>query len=79
MGFLSLQNIVLGLIEGGIYGLLAVGIVLVYRGSRVLNFAQGEIGTIGLFVAWFLVTDRGYPWPRARRQGPRRSTDNPGR
>lgn len=62
MGFLSLQNVVLGLIEGGIYGLLAVGIVLVYRGSRVLNFAQGEIGTIGLFVAWYLTTDRGYPW-----------------
>lgn len=62
MGFLSLQNVVLGLVEGGIYGLLAVGIVLVYRGSRVLNFAQGEIGTIGLFVAWYLMTDRGFPW-----------------
>lgn len=62
MGFLSLQNVVLGLIEGGIYGLLAVGIVLVYRGSRVLNFAQGEIGTIGLFVAWYLHTERELPW-----------------
>ncbi|HUF33882.1 MAG TPA: branched-chain amino acid ABC transporter permease [Acidimicrobiales bacterium] len=56
------QNLVLGLVYGGIYGLLAVGIVLVYRGSRVLNFAQGEIGTIGLFVAWYLNTDRGLPW-----------------
>lgn len=62
MSFLTLQNVVLGIVEGSIYGLLAVGIVLVYRGSRVLNFAQGEIGTTGLFVAWYLITDRGYPW-----------------
>jgi branched-chain amino acid transport system permease protein len=62
MSFLSGQNIVLGLVEGGIYGLLAVGIVLVYRGSRVLNFAQGEIGTVALIVAWYVTTDRGMPW-----------------
>jgi len=57
-----LQNIVLGLVYGGIYGLFAVGIVLVYRGSRVLNFAQGEIGTFGLYAAWWLSTERGLPW-----------------
>ena len=57
-----LQNIVLGLVYGGIYGLFAVGIVLVYRGSRVLNFAQGEIGTFGLFAAWWLTQERGLPW-----------------
>ena len=62
MGFLNGQNLVLGIVEGGIYGLLAVGIVLVYRGSRVLNFAQGEIGTVALIVAWYVSTDRGLPW-----------------
>jgi branched-chain amino acid transport system permease protein len=62
MGWLNGQNLVLGLVEGGIYGLLAVGIVLVYRGSRVLNFAQGELGTVALIVAWYLTTDRGLPW-----------------
>lgn len=62
MSIFNGQNIVLSLVYGGIYGLLAVGIVLVYRGSRVLNFAQGEVGTLGLFVAWYLVTDRGFPW-----------------
>ncbi|HVE63960.1 MAG TPA: branched-chain amino acid ABC transporter permease [Mycobacteriales bacterium] len=56
------QNLVLALVYGGIYGLLAVGIVLVYRGSRVLNFAQGEVGTVGLFVAYFLITKQGLPW-----------------
>lgn len=56
------QVVVLGLISGGIYGLFAVGVVLVYRGSGSLNFAQGEIGTFGLYVAWFVVTDQGLPW-----------------
>lgn len=56
------EVVVLGLIAGGIYGLFAVGTVLVYRGSRVLNFAQGEIGAMCCFLAWFLVTEKGLPW-----------------
>jgi branched-chain amino acid transport system permease protein len=56
------QVIVLGLIAGGIYAIFAVGIVLLYRGTGVLNFAGGELGTAGLFVASYLVTDRGAPW-----------------
>src|SRR5580698_4212923 len=38
--------VVQGLIVGLSYGLLAVGLVLVYRTNRVLNFAQGQIGVI---------------------------------
>lgn len=56
------QTLVLGLIAGGIYGLFAVAIVLIYRGSGVLNFALGEIGTASLYVAWYLITDQGWPW-----------------
>ena len=56
------QVLVLGLLSGGIYALFAVGIVLVYRGSRVLNFAQGEVGTAGLFFATWLVVDHHLPW-----------------
>lgn len=56
------QAIIVGLVSGGIYGLFALGVVLVYRGSGALNFAQGEIGTAGLFLAWWVVTDQGLPW-----------------
>lgn len=59
------QALVSGVVVGGIYGLLALGIVLVYKGSRVLNFAQGEIGTFSLFIAWYLVDASqglGLPW-----------------
>lgn len=56
------QVLVLGLISGGIYALFALSVVMVYRGTGVLSFAQGEIGTASLFVAAWLVTDHGLPW-----------------
>lgn len=56
------QVLVFGVVNGTIFALLAVGIVLVYRGSGAINFAQGEIGTASLFAAWYVSTDRGLPW-----------------
>jgi ABC-type branched-subunit amino acid transport system ATPase component/branched-subunit amino acid ABC-type transport system permease component len=43
---------VLGLGAGGVYALTAQGLVLIYRGSGVVNFAQGAIGMIGAYVAY---------------------------
>lgn len=51
-----------GIVNGAIYGLLAVGIVLIYRGTKVISFAQGEIGTFSLYLAWLVTTERGLPW-----------------
>ncbi|MGH2684907.1 MAG: branched-chain amino acid ABC transporter permease [Actinomycetota bacterium] len=48
------QALVNGIIFGAPYSLLALGVVLVYKGSRVFNFAQGEFGTVGAFVALLL-------------------------
>jgi branched-chain amino acid transport system permease protein len=56
------QVLVLGLISGGIYALFALGVVLVHRGTGVLTFAGGEVGTAAIFFAAFLVTDSGLPW-----------------
>ena len=39
--------IVLGTIIGLTYGLLAVGLVLIYRTNRIINFAHGQIGAFG--------------------------------
>ena len=41
--FTLVQGVILGLN----YGLLALGLVLIYRTSRVLNFAQGQLGVVG--------------------------------
>jgi branched-chain amino acid transport system permease protein len=53
------QVLVLGLIAGAIYALVALGVVLVYRGTGVLTFAQGEIGTVALFFAASLSVGHG--------------------
>jgi ABC-type branched-subunit amino acid transport system ATPase component/ABC-type branched-subunit amino acid transport system permease subunit len=36
--------VVLGLIEGASYGMLAAGLVLIYRSNKIINFAHGEVG-----------------------------------
>jgi branched-chain amino acid transport system permease protein len=49
-----LKDLVFGLFEGATYGMLAVGLVLVYKGTRVFNFAQGEFGTVGAFLVYWM-------------------------
>lgn len=56
-------SLVVGLISGGIYGLYALGLVLVYKGSGVLNFAHAEIGTCALLLAHVLIVDHDLPYP----------------
>jgi branched-chain amino acid transport system permease protein len=58
-----LQHLVTGLSSGGIYGLLALAIVIVHRASGVINFAQGELATLSAFLCWTLI-DHGWSfWP----------------
>lgn len=47
---ISFPIVTLGFVQGMAYGLLAVGIVLVYRANKVINFAHGEIGAFGAAV-----------------------------
>ena len=49
---LALQFIATGLLVGGIYSLIAVSIVLVYKATRIFNFAVGEMLTLGGFVCY---------------------------
>ena len=42
----------LGLGLGALYSLASQGLMVVYRGSGVLNFAHGAIGMVGAYVAW---------------------------
>ena len=57
-----MQPIILGLISGSIYALIALGIALVYKSSRVLNFAQAEIGTLTLYATYGVTVSLGLPW-----------------
>ena len=58
-----LQLTVSGLTNGAIYALVAVGFVLIYKASDVINFAQGEFLLVGAYVAAFLIGDLGLAWP----------------
>jgi branched-chain amino acid transport system permease protein len=57
-----MQPIVLGVIAGSIYALIAAGITLVYKASRVLNFAQAEIGTATLYLTYWVTVHEHLPW-----------------
>ncbi len=47
-----LQNVVSGLETGALYALAALGLVLIFRTSDVINFAQGDIAMFNAFVAY---------------------------
>ncbi len=52
---------VIGITLGGIYALAAIGLVLIYRVSGVLNFAQGAVSMFSAFVAYQVSTVMGFP------------------
>ena len=56
-----LQQVVSGLATGGIFASLALALVLIYRATRVINFAQGEMGMFAAFIALWLI-DSGWPY-----------------
>jgi branched-chain amino acid transport system permease protein len=45
--------VISGVMNGAIYGLVALGFVLVYKASAVLNFAQGYMLLLGAYLFWF--------------------------
>ena len=49
------QLMLTGLMVGGIYGLVALGFVLIYKGTRIFNFAQGELLMLGAFFFWAML------------------------
>ena len=57
-----LKFAVIGVFQGATYGLLAVGIVLVYKGTRTFNFAQGEFGTVAAYITFALFANAGLPY-----------------
>ncbi len=46
------QTLVIGIVAGCGYGLIALGLTLVYKSSGIFNFAQGEFGTVAVFALW---------------------------
>ncbi len=60
---LFLQLTISGMTNGAVYALVALGFVLIYKSSDVINFAQGELLLVGAYLAFFFVAQLGLAWP----------------
>jgi branched-chain amino acid transport system permease protein len=56
-----IQLLITGVSVGVIYGLIAVGFVLIYKSSQIFNFAQGEMVMIGSYLMWSVLVLYGAP------------------
>jgi branched-chain amino acid transport system permease protein len=59
---IALQLLFTGLGVGSIYALVALGFVLIYRATHVVNFAQGDFAMLGAFSMVVLCVDLGLPY-----------------
>lgn len=51
-----------GMVLGSLYSLVAMGLILVYRGNRIINFAQAQLGAVPAVIALLLIAKRGVPY-----------------
>jgi len=52
-----LQQVVAGLGNGGIYALMALALVLIYRSTHIVNFGQGEMAMASTYLCWSLINN----------------------
>ena len=55
----NLQLLLNGMATGAIYALVALGLVITYKATEVLNFAHGDVLMASAFVAWALIVEWG--------------------
>ena len=53
------QAVINGLLIGGIYALVSIGVTLIFGVVKIVNFAQGEFVMIGMYITFFLATQIG--------------------
>ena len=56
------QVLASGISQGCVYGLIALGFVLIYKATEVVNFAQGDLMMIGMFIAFTFLNILGMPY-----------------
>jgi branched-chain amino acid transport system permease protein len=53
------QAVINGLLIGGIYALVSIGVTLIFGVVKVVNFAQGEVVMVGMYISYFVATTFG--------------------
>ena len=56
-----LQLVISGIAVGGIYSLMALGFVLIFKASAVVNFGPGELVLFGAYIAWATILNMKLP------------------
>ena len=59
------QILISGLSQGCVYGLIALGFVLIYKATEMVNFAQGDLMMLGAFVAYTFISVLEFPFTLA--------------
>jgi len=57
-----LQLVINGLVVGSIYSLVALGFVIIYKATKVVNFAQGELVMVGAYICFSLTVQAHLPF-----------------
>jgi branched-chain amino acid transport system permease protein len=61
-----IQVLITGILIGGVYSLVSLPVVMIYKSSKIFNFAQGSIVMGGAWIAWYFMDPSrglGLPWP----------------
>jgi branched-chain amino acid transport system permease protein len=54
-----LQSVLSGILVGGVYALIGIGLTIIFGVMRVINFAQGDLLMLGMYVTWYIFTKTG--------------------
>ena len=65
-----LQALAAGLSVGAIYGLMCVGLALIFGVMRVINFAQGDFMMLGMYAAYYIFISLGVQFAFGTTFGP---------
>lgn len=57
--------IIIGLVNGSVYGMAASGLVVTYQATGIFNFAYGALATVAAYLFYFMHSKEGVAWPIA--------------
>lgn len=54
-----LQSLISGVLVGGVYALIGIGLTIIFGVMRVINFAHGDLLMLGMYLTWFIFAKLG--------------------